>query len=541
MAWMFAGTEQDMTVGMHLHYHFLPPYMPPTPFYPHPAIGFIQDKLCGSVKADNRKAAKTGSKTKILLPPHLPLLGPLCTGMPKENTGIQQVWMGAGIGVHPFGGIGFVILEGKPAAGMLSNCMGCWSVAPGLDMMLPFIGLDFVMIPTRGVSVLYGPAPLALDLFVFLLAMLQNLFDWILSKVPDGFWKDVLQDAFDSIMVGAEVFCDAIEQGKSPGEALKAAAQATAYTFVDKCVDRAVNAAFAPLEKAIGDGWTGKAVDFVLDAGFGTSKEKIKSDIKEGIVGKIDDATGGFLGKGKEAIEDKDSRFTKAEAPNPLGPITDPLEKVAGASNKFANAQKEAFDKNKEASAEAKGKAADAKKKMNDPNATPEEKEAARKEYNAAKKESRDAEKEAAKIGKDLADPKQFIKDVGEKMADDHVKEQEKKLQKEQDKAVAGAMKDLIGADDNSVAGKAINHAMGTVPKAKEEEKKEEKKAPEPDFGDAFDAFKEENRHDDRKQQPPLNPAQQKQQVEKVQDDRAKMDDARDDLDAVLQPGQLLA
>src|SRR5687768_7252147 len=180
---MFAATEQDMTVGMHMHYHYFPPPpMPPVPFYPHPAIGMIRDKLCSTVKADNRKAAKTGAKTKVLLPPHLPLMGPLTHGVGKENTGIQQVWMGAGIGVHPFGGVGFVVLEGKPAAGMLSNCLGCWCVAPGFDMMLPFVGLDFVMIPTRGISVFYGPAPLALDLFVLLLSLLRDLFDYILSK-----------------------------------------------------------------------------------------------------------------------------------------------------------------------------------------------------------------------------------------------------------------------------------------------------------------------------------------------------------------------
>src|SRR5262245_4133592 len=115
MAWMFAATANDMTVGMHFHYHFTPPSPAPIPFYPHPAIGFIKDKLCGSGKADGRQAAKTGAKTKVLVPPHLPWIGPLVTGTAKENTGVQQAWMGAGIGVHPFGGIGFVTLEGKPA------------------------------------------------------------------------------------------------------------------------------------------------------------------------------------------------------------------------------------------------------------------------------------------------------------------------------------------------------------------------------------------------------------------------------------------
>lgn len=506
MAWMFAGTEQDMTVGMHLHYHYLPPLMPPTPFYPHPAIGFIQDKLCGSVKADNRKAAKTGSKTKILLPPHLPILGPLCTGMPKENTGIQQVWMGAGIGVHPFGGIGFVILEGKPAAGMLSNCMGCWSVAPGLDMMLPFIGLDFVMIPTRGVSVLYGPAPLALDLFVFLLAMLQNLFDWILSKVPDGFWKDVLTDAFDSIMVGAETFCDAIEQGKSPMEALAAGAQATAYTFVDKTLTRAVDAVFAPLDKVIGDGWASKAVDFTLDAGFGTSRDKIKEGIKDKLLDGAVDLTGGkdgVLGKGKDAIEDKDSRSTKAEAPNPLGPITDPLEKVSKIANKNANDQKKEFDKQKQASADAKAKQDAAAKVEADPNATPEQKQQAKLDGMIAKRDQRNAELEADKVAGDMADPSKRIKDVGVDFAADKGKDKGSEI-----------MKDAVGADDNSVGGKFINHMMGTVPE-KKEEPKEKKEAPPPDFGDAFDAF-ENNRQDDRPQQAPLDPQQHQQQADQV-------------------------
>jgi hypothetical protein len=477
MAWMFAGTEQDMTVGMHLHYHYLPPYMPPTPFYPHPAIGQIRDKLCGAVKADNRKAAKTGSKTKILLPPHLPIIGPLCTGVPKENTGIQQVWMGAGIGVHPFGGIGFVILEGKPAAGMLSNCLGCWSVAPGFDMMLPFIGLDFVMVPTRGVSVLYGPAPLALDLFVLLLSLLRDLFDWILSKVPDGFWKDVLSDAFDSIMVGAEVFCDAIEQGKSPMEALKMGAQATAYTFVDKSLTRAINAVTAPVDKFLKNNpWADTALKTM-----GVDTKKMKEGVKDWALGKFDEhVAGGNLGEGKKHVDDMGKRNTEADAPNPIGFITDPMEKFGAAANESANKQKEAWDKQKAASADAKQKAADQKKIMNDPNSTPEQKEQARKDYNQAKKDQRTAEKNASQIGNNMADGDKFWGGAADKMVENHLEDKQKDLQKDAAKGV--------------VQGLGLENVFGD-PKAKE---------------------KEANKNDARENQQPLPPDDAAQQVQQI-------------------------
>src|SRR5439155_25092975 len=102
-----------------------------------------------------------------------------------------------------------------------------------------------------------------IDLFVLLLSLLRDLMDYVLSKVPDGFWKDVLSDAFDAVEKGAEVFCDAIEQGKSPAEALRAGAAAAAYSFVDSCVNRAVDAAGGLLDKFLpGDGWGGKAADF---------------------------------------------------------------------------------------------------------------------------------------------------------------------------------------------------------------------------------------------------------------------------------------
>ena len=65
MAWMFAGVENDMSVGMHLHYHFVPPLMPPVPFYPHPAIGIARDKFATKTKVNNKKAARTGTKFKI--------------------------------------------------------------------------------------------------------------------------------------------------------------------------------------------------------------------------------------------------------------------------------------------------------------------------------------------------------------------------------------------------------------------------------------------------------------------------------------------
>ncbi|GIW70921.1 MAG: hypothetical protein KatS3mg102_0463 [Planctomycetota bacterium] len=275
MAWMFAAVQDDMTVGMHLHYHFLyaPPF-PPTPFYPHPAIGFLRDKFAAKTKIDNKKAARTGTKSKILLPPHLPYIGPFTHGTPKETTGIQQVWMGAGIGVHPFGGIGFIVIEGKPAAGFLSNMLGCWCVAPGFDMKLPFIGLDFVMMPGfRVPTVFYGPAPLAIDLFVLLLSIIEDLLDYLISKIPIPFLRDLAEIAKSALMTGLEVAVEAYEKGVRPIAAcLARGVRYAAYAFVDGMVSYAL----------------GK----VLDAGFGKAgevlgKTKVGSWVKSNRVGAL--------------------------------------------------------------------------------------------------------------------------------------------------------------------------------------------------------------------------------------------------------------
>lgn len=250
MAWMFAGTENDMSVGMHLHYHYLPPVMPPTPFYPHPALGIARDKFASKTKVNNRKAARTGTKFKVLMPPHLPLIGPLTHGVGKENTGIQQGWMGAGIGVHPFGGIGFVVIEGKPALGFLSNLMGCWCVAPGFDMMLPFVGLDFLMIPTHAPTVLYGPAPLALDLFVLLIAMIECVLDYLVGKIKIPILKDIAGIAKNAVVEGLETAATAYESGVRPISAcLAAGGKAAGYTFVDGMVGYAAGKITGPLGK----------------------------------------------------------------------------------------------------------------------------------------------------------------------------------------------------------------------------------------------------------------------------------------------------
>jgi hypothetical protein len=548
MAWMFAATEQDMTIGLHMHYHFVPPLMPPTPFYPHPAIGLIKDKLCTSVKADNRKAAKTGAKTKVLLPPHLPLLGPLTTGMAKENTGVQTAWMGAGIGVHPFGGIGFVVLEGKPAAGMLSNCMGCWGVAPGLDMMLPFVGLDFIMIPTRGPTVFYGPAPLALDLFVFLLAMLQNLFDWILSKVPDGFWKDVLSDAMESVMEGAEVFCDAIEHGASPMDALKSAGKATAYAFVDKTVKRATDAVWDKTVGKIlpkGDTWTGMALDYAVEKTTGVKgvkklKEKAGEAVSDKVVGFLDDKlTGGVLKDGKEASEAKDKHFGKAEAPSPLGPMEGVIESTAVGLNKNAKKQSDSYFENKKAEESAKNDAAAAKKKINEAK-TPEEKDAAKKEYNEAKAKQNEAGTKKHEAAKGLEQDNKYLgDDLATGIAKGAVAEE-----------VKGGATEALGIDEKSAEGRLLGKVIDkkvddaadehgfTSKNAKAAEKKADK--------DAVQAKKDANvkkqqdkqkaaqddpkPNDPRPQEKPLDVQQQKKQADAGLAARDEKDKAAGDM-----------
>ncbi|MFC1706201.1 hypothetical protein ACFL59_05160 [Planctomycetota bacterium] len=256
MAWMFAGTENDMTVGMHQHYHYSPPPpMPPVPFYPHPALGFARDKFATKTKIDNRKAARTGSKTKILAPPHLPLIGPLTHGTGKENTGIQQLFVGVGIGVHPFGGIGFCTIEGKPAVGMLSSCLGCWCVAPGFDMMLPLVGLDLLMIPTRMPTVIYGPAPLALDLFVLIMSIVSDVLDYLINKIPIPFLKTLAQKAKAALMRGMEAGCTAWESGVRPiSECVKKGAKVAGATFVNSMADWAANTITGPLGKIPGIG-----------------------------------------------------------------------------------------------------------------------------------------------------------------------------------------------------------------------------------------------------------------------------------------------
>jgi hypothetical protein len=295
---MFAGVQDDLTVGMHMHYHFLyaPPFTP-TPFYPHPAIGMLRDKFAKKTKIDNKKAARTGTKSKIMLPPHLPYIGPFTHGMPKETTGIQVAWMGAGMGAHPFGGVGFVVIEGKPAAGFLSSMLGCWCVSPGFDMKLPFVGLDFIMVPGfRLPTVLYGPAPLAMDLFVLLLSIIEDLLDYLISKIPIPWLREIADVAKTALMTGLETAVEAYEQGVRPISAcLLKGARYAGYAFVDGMVSWGVGKVLdfglgkfkgSKTGKWLKDSKLGKwatdskfgsfVTDFALDIGKGTFKLQAK-------------------------------------------------------------------------------------------------------------------------------------------------------------------------------------------------------------------------------------------------------------------------
>jgi hypothetical protein len=320
---MFAGTELDMSVGMHQHIH-LPwvVFAPPTPFYPHPAVGFIRDKLATKTKVDNRKAARTGSKFKILLVPHMPWIGPITHGTGKEGTGIQLGFMGAGIGVHPFGGVGFVTIEGKPALGMLSPLLGCWCVAPGFDMMVPFLGLDFLMVPTRMPTVLYGPAPLAVDLFVLLIANIECVLDYLIGKIKIPILKDIAKIAKDSLIEGLETAATSWETQdppKSVTKALKAGTRAAGYSFVNGMVSYAAKKITGPLGK----------IPMV-----GAPVQKwATGQINTAVTGQIDELTDGDY---KKYRDDKKQRQKDQKAsPNKA---FDAFEGVMTSGSKIANA-----------------------------------------------------------------------------------------------------------------------------------------------------------------------------------------------------------
>ncbi len=282
MAWMFAAVQDDMTVGMHLHIHYLyaPPF-PPTPFYPHPAIGMLSDNFARKTRIDNKKAARTGTKSNVIMPPHLPYIGPFTHGMPKDKTGVQVAWMGAGMGAHPFGGVGFVVIEGKPAAGFLSGMLGCWCVAPGFDMKVPLLGLDFIMVPGfRFPTVLYGPAPLALDLFVLLLSMIEDLLDYLVAKIPIPWLRKVAEIARDAFMTGLEVAVETWEENDphpSLAECLARGARFMGYAFADGMVtwalDKALGKTFDRLGSTKAVGWLkqsrigGLATDIAIETG----------------------------------------------------------------------------------------------------------------------------------------------------------------------------------------------------------------------------------------------------------------------------------
>lgn len=432
MAWMFAGTENDMTIGFHMHYHLVPmPAPTPVPFYPHPAMGILGDKLCENVKADNRKAAKTGTKAKVLMPPHLPLIGPLTTGVAKENTGLQQVWMGAGIGAHPFGGIKFVVLEGKPAAGMLSNCMGCWGTAPGCDMMLPFIGADFVMIPTRAVTVMYGPAPLAIDLYVLLLSMIGNVFEKILSKIPDGIWNVIAQVGFGALMEGAEKFVEEIEAGKSPLDALKSAAEETGYGLIKGTI-AAVLQHPALVGSFLGDSagpWVQWGADMVVAHVAESVAEDVTESVKEMISGEPE-AKGGL--EAPAGPSDFDVGFTESAWPDPVGVFSQPpavLEQPAGG---MSPAQQAAWNEQDATSQAAREKADAAQTIMTHPDATPEQREQATQAFQESQQERKAAEDRMRQIegGAPAAPQKEVLLDGRPK--EQALTEQQQQVQAEQ-------------------------------------------------------------------------------------------------------------
>jgi hypothetical protein len=368
MAWMFAGTEQDLMVGVHFHQHkkVFPPVVPVPPFYVpmqpsfHPSLGPLRDKLAGTVKVDGRKAAKTGTKAKILLPPHLPVVyflgvGPMEHIMPKENTGIDQIFMGAGIGAHPFGGIGFVVVEGKPAAGMLSIALGCQCIG-GFDVMLPIPAwgiANALLIPTRGVSVLYGPAPLAIDLVVLAVAALQSLVDYLCNKIKNPWLKDLAQAAGNALVAGVEDFAACRFERDPPmstADALAHAGRTAAYTFVDQAVSAVIKRGVGSAFKAIGGKIPDNAIlKFGWDKAKGELQKKATSALKDLAFSGVDSLTGGDFNKWKKE-QKAAAEAGKATAPDPLEKITSPLEKVAEFANeKAGDLTKQLDEKSKEA------------------------------------------------------------------------------------------------------------------------------------------------------------------------------------------------
>ncbi len=345
MAWMFAGTEQDLCVGIHFHTHG-PVIPPPPPAGPlpgpipsiHPAIGPIRDKLARTVTVDGRKAAKTGSIAKILMPPHLPIcyiaywgIGPMMAG-PKDGTGIDQILFGAGIGAHPIGGVMFVVIEGKPAAGFLCQSLSCTNIA-GFEMMVPTLP-NLLLVPTRGISVFYGIAPLAIDLCVLLVAIVQALLDYVVSLVPEGLLQDLAQAAADGVVAGLETFLEARFERDPPAstaDALREAGRTAAYTFVDGATEALAGAATEALgDRIAGPEWT--PTRFIWDAVVADRVESGLTDL--GRAG-VDRLTGGDYSAWQQEQKAR-AEAERATAPDPLGQITRPMETVGEVANDAA-------------------------------------------------------------------------------------------------------------------------------------------------------------------------------------------------------------
>jgi hypothetical protein len=227
--------------------------------------------------------ARTGDQFEILLPWHIPFMAFLSLTPPgialtlKLNGSVsekQTLIMGAGIGVHPFPGIKTVCIEGKPAAGMLSACTGCFHVSPSFCLDLPFVGLDLMVIPTRPVTVFYGPAPLNLDLVALLLAFLQGLLDAIAGTF-EGVLGKIVQYVADPVMAAVERFVWCLENGYSLEDALGEAGD----TFCETSISGLGTLAGDIAGEALGGGVWGGIVQTGLQVGGGMATGMLNEEL----------------------------------------------------------------------------------------------------------------------------------------------------------------------------------------------------------------------------------------------------------------------
>jgi hypothetical protein len=193
---------------------------------------------------------------------------------------------------------------------------------------------NLLLIPTRGISVFYGIAPLAIDLCVLLVAMVQNLLNFLVSMVPEGILKDLAANAADAVVAGLETFLEARFERDPPAstsEALAEAGRTAAYTFVEGATETLAEAATGALGDMIA-GPEGSPTRFLWDAVVADPLQEGMQDLAGEAINEL---TGGDYQEWQDQRDAADEA-DNATAPDPLGQITRPMESFGEAANEAA-------------------------------------------------------------------------------------------------------------------------------------------------------------------------------------------------------------